>query len=207
MNIRRVALALGFSTCCCANLLAGPIILPSDVSVALTAEPSVNLQSGQRITFTISVTNHGPQPVDQLAVRSSAIYDELDVFTASSSDCEGDIILAVVDLQDSFYYLYTYYAAFQESPLAVGETRICHLNLEYTQWAPAVFPVTFAMRSYTDLDPSNNSATVTLRRAVDVKPVPALSPTWLGLLMILLMATVWIGRLSRSANPPDVSAS
>jgi hypothetical protein len=196
MNWLRVALAVGLSICSFADAGAGDVVLPSDVSVALTAEPSTNLQSGQRVTFTISVTNHGPEPVDRLAIGSSPIYDELDVFTASSSDCEGDIILAVADLENTFYFLYTYYAAFQESPLAVGETRNCHLSLDFTEWAPSVFPVTFAMSSFeTDIDPSNNSATVFLRRPIAVTSIPTLSPTWLVLLAGLLAA---VGLMRRS---------
>lgn len=201
MHTLRVVLALGFWMCGCANVSAGPIVLPSDLSVALTAEPNVNLQSGQRIAFTISVTNHGPESIDRLAIRSSSIYDELDVFSASSSDCEGDIILAVVDLEDTFYFFYTYYAAFQELPLAVGETRICHLSLDFTPWAPSVLPVTFAMMSYTDIDPSNNSATVFLRRPVAAPaPVPTLSSMSLLLLAGLLAGTFGFLR-SRSTKP------
>jgi hypothetical protein len=208
MNTLRVVLTFGFWICGGAHLAAGPIVLPSDVSVTFTAEPSVNLQSGQQVTFTISVTNHGPEPVDRLAIGSSPIYDELDVYTASSSNCEGDMILAVADLEDTFYFLYTYYAAFQEWPLTVGETRNCYLSLDFTPWAPSVFPVTFAMASFeTDLDPSNNSVTVFLRRPVAVvEPVPMLSPTWLGL-VCLLIATVGIWRTLSNARPQPFTRS
>jgi len=185
--------------CGCANVAAGPIVLPSDISVALTAEPSVNLQSGQRIMFTISATNHGPEPVNGLPIRSSPIYDELDVFTGSA-ECDDNIVLAVVDLEDTFYFTFTWFAGLPESPLAVGETRICYLSLDFTPWAPPVFPFTFAMSVVDDLDPSNNSATVFLRRPVAVAaPVPTLSPIWLGLLTCLLMAITGIyGERSRT---------
>lgn len=203
MHMLRVALALVSLICGCANVAAGDVVLPSDISVGLTAEPSDNLQSGQRVNFTISVTNHGPEPVDRLAIGSSQIYDELDVFTASSSGCDGDLILAVADLEDTFYFLYTYYAAVQESPLAVGETRTCYLNLEFTPWAPSVFPVTFAMAAFeTDLDLGNNSVTVFLRRPVAVvEPVPTLSSIWLGLLWCLLVATAGIWRTQSVHRP------
>jgi len=47
VSILRVVLPFGFWLCGYAGAAAGQIILPSDVSVALTAEPNVNLQSGQ----------------------------------------------------------------------------------------------------------------------------------------------------------------
>jgi hypothetical protein len=201
MHVLRVALALGSLICGCANVSAGDVVLPSDISVALTAVPSDNLQSGQRVNFTISVTNHGPEPVDRLAIASSPIYDELDVFTASSSGCDGDLILAVADLEDTFYFLYVYYAAFQELPLAVDETRSCYLSLDFTPWAPSIFPLTFDMSAFDDLDPSNNSATVFLRRPVAfAAPVPTLSPIWLGLLACLLMAITGILRTQSNAR-------
>jgi len=138
--------------------------------------------------------------VTRLALGSSPIYDELDVFTASSSGCDGDLILAVADLEDTFYFLYTYFAV-ADGPLAVGETRNCYLTLEFTPWAPSVFPVTFDMSSYVDLDPSNNSATVFLRRPVAIAtPVPTLSPIWLGLLTCLLMAITGIWRMQSNTQ-------
>jgi hypothetical protein len=195
MNIVRVVLALGFSLGCCERLVAGTVTLPSDVSVALTAEPNINLNSGQRITLAMSVTNHGPQPVDRLILGSSPIYDELDVFTASA-DCDYNIALAVVDLEDTFYFVYDWVPASVESPLAVGETRYCYLYLDFTPWAPLVFPVTFGFPNWLfDLDPRNNSATVFLRRPVAVvEPVPTLSPTCGGMFACLLTVIVGIWR-------------
>jgi hypothetical protein len=200
MHTLRVALALGSLICGCANVAAGPVVLPSDISVELTAEPNVNLQSGQRVNFTISITNHGPEPVTSLGLQSSPIYDELDVFTASA-DCDNHIVLAVVDLEDSFYYLYNWYAVWPDDPMDVGETRNCYLSLDFTPWAPSVFPVTFDMSSYADLDPSNNSVTVFLRRPVAVvEPVPTLSPIWLGLLGCVLVATAGLWRTQSNAR-------
>src|SRR5690348_9661318 len=105
-------------------LHAGTIPVPADISVALTAEPSSDLLSGQRITFTLAVTNHGPDPAAPVSLGSSAIYDELDVLSATS-DC-ANLALAVVDTSDGFYYAYDWFPT-DESPLAVGETRSCHI--------------------------------------------------------------------------------
>jgi len=122
-----------------------------------------------------------------VSLGSSPIYDELDVFSATA-DCGNDLVLAVVDLNDGFYYLYDWFPT-QESSLAVGETRYCYLNLEFTEWASDTFSLTFSMPDFlVDLDPSNDSATVTLQRASAVATaVPTLSPMALVLLMALTM--------------------
>lgn len=187
----------------CVSAAAGDDVLPSDISVTLTAEPHVNLLSGQRIQFTIAATNHGPEPVNGLPIRSSPIYDELDVFTASA-DCNNNIVLSVVDLEDSFYFTFSWFAARPESPLGVGETRSCVLNLDFTPWAPAVFPVTFALLAFDDLDPSNNSATVTLERAVAGAPaaVPTMSVASLLLLAAVLVALACHHGMRRLAVSP-----
>lgn len=193
MYALRAALGLGLCLAGSANVRAGTIPLPSDVSVGLTAEPASNLESGQGIAFTISVTNHGPEPVAPVSLGSSPIYDELDINTATA-DCGNDLALAVVDLNDGFYYVYDWFPT-QESPLAVGETRNCYLNLEFTEWAPDTFSLTFSMPDFlVDIDPSNNSATVTLHRRGQgsATSVPTMSPLALGMLagLLALLATV-----------------
>ncbi|MEO5625613.1 MAG: hypothetical protein ABIQ70_06375 [Dokdonella sp.] len=200
MNTLGVAFVLGLAICGSASLKAGTVALPTDVSVALTAVPSANLQPGDRITFQISVTNHGPEAVSRVVLVSSPIYNELDVSNASA-DCGNNLVLAVVDLQSSFYYLYTWAAATVESPLAVGETRNCFFRVDYTPEAPLAFPLAFGFPEWLfDLNPTNNLASVSLRRAVAVKSVPALSPAWLGLLILSLITAVWISR-DRLTNP------
>jgi len=209
MYALRVAMGLGLCWAWSMGLRAGTIPLPSDVSVALTADPETDLESGQRIAFTISVTNHGPEPVAPVSLGSSPIYDELDVFSATV-DCGNDLGLAVVDLNDGFYYVYAWFPT-QESPLAVGETRNCYLELEFTEWAPDTFSLTFSMSDYlVDLDPSNNSATVTLRRANRgiATPIPTLSPLALAMLAGLLawLASV-VRRATHNANGPQLNAA
>ena len=189
----RVALALELFLAPFGNYLrAGTIPVPADISVALTAEPSGDLLSGQRITFTLAVTNHGPEPAAPVSLGSSAIYDELDVLSATT-DC-ANLALAVVDTSDGFYYVYDWFPT-DESPLAVGKTRSCNINLEFTEWAPDTFLFGFSMPDFlVDLDPSNNSATVTLRRASQgsgAASVPTLSPF---ALVVLASALLWYAR-------------
>ena len=171
---------------CC---VAGSVVLPSDVAVGLTANPSSALEAGQRITFNISVKNNGSVPVDRVVLTSSPIYDELDTTTASA-ECEGNLVLAVVDLGSSFYYLYTWSAATSTTPLAAGETRVCTLNIDYTPMAPAIFPVTFGFPNWlSDPNPANNAASVSLLKAVATPaPVPTLAGWWQLVMALALLA-------------------
>jgi hypothetical protein len=169
---------------------AGPITIPSDVSVSLSAEPIANLQAGDVVSFTISVTNNGPEPVHPLSLGSSPILDELDVF-GSTADCDYRLVLGVADGRFDYYYFYTWFPILlKDDPLPVGATFFCYFTVPYTQWAPNEFPVTFNIPEtvFIDLDPSNNSATVTLHRAGQgaVTPVPTLSPASLSILVALL---------------------
>lgn len=165
--------------------VAGTVPVPADGSVGLTAEPTVGLMLGQPITFTMSATNHGPQPIESLGMLSSRFTDELD-FSGASSDCQG-LVLMVGDGKDFVDYAY-YWSATFGVPIAVGETRTCHLTLTVGAGAPATWTFGFEIPSiFVDLDPTNNSAFVTLRRGV-VQPtvVPTLSPLLLSLLAGLL---------------------
>lgn len=194
MHVLRLSLAVGLAAAS-STAVAGPIVIPSDLSVSLTAEPSADLRAGDVVSFTISTTNNGPEPVDRFALESSSIVDELDVLGATV-DCDDHLFLTVVDLENGFYYTYIWQLVLPgEPPLQVGETRNCHFAIPYTASAPAEFSVTFSPGSaFTDLDPSNNSATVILRRQESVaRAVPASSIASLALLAVLLMSTALAG--------------
>lgn len=185
MHALRAALVLGFCLAGSANLSAGTILLPADVSVSLAAEPSSNLHSGQRIAFTLSVTNHGPEPAAPVSFGSSPMVDEFDPYTGSS-DCGNTLGLIVVDQNDGFYYEFSWVPTLELPPLQVGETRYCYINLDYTEWAPDTFELTFELSNFiVDLDASNNSATVTLQRApAGSPPVPLPLTSISGLLLL-----------------------
>jgi hypothetical protein len=72
--------------------------------------------------------------------------------------------------------------------LEVGETRSCHLTLPLSPNAPAVWNFGFEIPNFfVDIDPTNNSASVTLRRALEpARPIPALSTAILALLACLI---------------------
>ena len=100
-----------------------------------------------------------------------------------------------MDYEDHFSYELVWYPLGLENladQLQVGETRVCNFTAPYTQWAPVAFVVTFAS-NLVDLDQSNNSVSLVLRRAVlaaSATPVPTLSPLALGLLAALLAVSV-----------------
>lgn len=185
MHALRFVSGLGFCLAASASVGAGTISLPADVSVNFTAEPDSDLQSGQRIAFMLSVTNHGPEPAARISFGSSPIRDELDLSTITA-DCGNTLGFIVVDLNDGFYYEFSWAPTLELPPLQVGETRTCHFYLDYTEWAADTFPLTFDLRSYiVDLDASNNSATVTLQRApAGSPPVPLPSISIVGLLLL-----------------------
>ncbi|MGA9421142.1 MAG: hypothetical protein WBW61_02205 [Rhodanobacteraceae bacterium] len=158
-----------------------PIVVPADVSVGFTAQQSTELVPGQSINFTLSVTNHGPEPVDRLALFSTTFVDEFDIHDAST-DCQN-LVTAVGD-GEGFYYLFLWFPT-DQGTLAVGETLSCQLRLVLTSQAPAVFPFGFfiPLDGFVDINPDNDSVTVYLRRAA--APIPSQSP-----LMLLLLATL-----------------
>lgn len=182
---RWLVMLLGCFLCMPASIGAGTVTLLSDISIDLTAEPPSELQPGQEITFTITVTNHGPEPVDRVILGSSAIREELDVYS-TSSNCDNTLALSVVDLVDGYYFQYDWLAASPSSPLAAGAKRSCSFSLVYLDGAPDLFPVSFGYPNWLfDLNNDNNSAVITLGRGtVDVEPIalPLLSPGWLLLL-------------------------
>lgn len=177
--------ALGLALCLADPVSAGTIPIAADVSVSFTAEPTSNLHAGQRIAFTLSVVNHGPEPAAPVSFGSSPIRDELDLVTGTGA-CSDTLGLAVVDQSDGFYYAYSWAPTFERPPLQVGETRTCRFYLDYTEWAPDTFALTFELSNYiADLDDSNNSAIVTLQRAPagsPPAPVPSISLSALLLL-------------------------
>ena len=195
--MRALRIALGSWLCLASsmNASAGTISLPADVSLSFTAEPHGNLQSGQRIAFTLSVTNHGPEAASPVRFGSSPIFDELDLSTATT-DCGNTLGLAVVDLNDGFYYQYSWAPTLKLPPLQVGESRACHINLGLSEWAPDTFALTFALSSHiVDLDASNNSATVILQRAPAGSP-PAPVPS-ISIGGMLLLAAALLGVVTR----------
>lgn len=194
------------TTAIAGSVTAGNVVeLPSDVSVSLIAEPTLELEPWDSVTFTISVTNNGPEVVDRLGLMSSFFVDELDVSTGSVGACEGDLGAAVSDFIGGYEYFIIWYPVLPWDPafltLDVGETRTCQFSMPLTSAAPSIYPFSFFIpSSLSDLDASNNSATVTLHRATgsDAVPIPALSPFPLCILATLLTGLAWAARTRNS---------
>lgn len=168
--------------------LAG-VAIPSDVSIDVQASQSSNLHPGDRITFTVTATNNGPSIISEWVFRSAPIYDELDIGSIST-DCFGQFIVSVVDLENSFYYLLNWYPP--DQPVQVGESIVCHVSMDYTAYAPPIYQFGYSLSSYlTDLDPSNNASFVSLRRAAAPPlAIPASSRLSLFALFLALATAV-----------------
>ena len=169
---------------------AAEVVIPSDLSVHLSAQPAVNIEPGEPIVFTLTITNHGPEPVNHVGFISSDFYDQIDL-NFGGADCKG-IVLSVAD-GETFHFNYSWYPTLFDGPLAVGESRTCHITLALTHQAPPIWSLGFSLRTFfEDINPSNNAATVILRRG-EAAPttVPSHSPLTLLLLVMGLLATAW----------------
>ena len=203
------SLLLTATTVVAGSALAGNTVeLPSDVSVSLVAEPTAGLEPGDTVTFTISVTNHGPEVVDRLTLSSSFFVDELDVFAGSIVACEGPLLVAVADFIGGYEYWIDWDPVSATDPalltLDVGETRTCVFNMPLTSAAPDLYPFSFGLAGFlSDLDPSNNSVTVWLRRAPAGIPAPAPVPFSPAAFLILAMCMAAIGSRKALRSRPS----
>jgi len=184
-----------------ASASAGTWVIPADISVSMTAEPSINLVTGQPIHFTITSTNHGPGLALPLVVSSSEFDNEFDLGNASA-ECVEILALAVGDSEFGSSYYYDWYVAIF-TPLHPGQTRTCHLTLPLSANAPDAFTFTWAIPDFfIDNDASNNSASVTLRRATAAPTtLPALSAPALLALGSLMLLLGWARLRGSPRNP------
>ena len=178
----------------CEVAFGGNVILPSDVSVSLQAEPSTDLQPGQPIRLTITVTNNGPVVLNDLGLESANAYpDQIDQ-THPDTDC-GDMVRSVTDGATTYWYNLTWYPTDsspltpRDSPLGVGESRSCHVTISLVPSAPQTVPFDFHLNPYwSDPNPTNDVGRVTLQRAAAiVAPIPVGSPESLTSIAILLL--------------------
>jgi hypothetical protein len=183
------------------------IVLPSDVGVTLTASPTTNLQPGQPIDMTLTVTNYGPADVPDLVLDSSVFVDE--IYFVSTNPDECFLVTFVLDPASGppEYYVEWWLAGLGGTlpPFPPGSTT-CHFQIALTQSAPSTYQFGFGLSpSYeTDPNPANDFATVTLQRAPPPlpTPLPTLS-TW----MLLLLAGLSAGLAANALKRPRRSAS
>ena len=185
-----------------ASASAGTWVIPADISVSMTAEPRTNLVTGQPIHFTITATNHGPLPAPILDIFSSEFVNEFDLSNATA-DCDGILALVAGDTEFGYFYFYDWIVV-TAAALHPGKARTCHLTLPLSANAPAAFTFTWAIPDFfIDNDSSNNSASVTLRRATAAPAtLPALSAPSLLTLGSLMLLLGW-ARLRGSLRNPQ----
>jgi Domain of unknown function DUF11 len=197
----RLSLALSLAIVATSGV-AGEGELPGDVSVALSATPRVNLVPGQRVEFTVTVTNLGPAEIAQpFLLSSSMIVDELDTGYTESSDCV--VITEVVDLRNGGSYYLLNWEVIGLPPdvqtLEVGGSVTCRFSEAVTSAFPPNFLFGMSLATlWTDPNPNNNSVSVLLQRA----PIAAPAMTVWALLVLAgsLMLTGAIGYIRRRAK-------
>jgi len=192
----------------CAQLRAQQQI-PADIGVTMTASPSTGLHTGQVIDITLTATNSGPDPADQLELESSWFYHEFAITQIDLVACyQFGGAMSESEPHPWFvaFWILSGVPGTGMQPLAVGETRTCYFQLVLMADAPAVTPFTFGVSTYfSDINPSNNSATVYLRRAVPSIPLLGMSGMLLLVMMVAMAGAVTLGRRRSSAervHPP-----
>jgi hypothetical protein len=180
--------------------------LPSDVGVTLTASPTTNLQPGQPIDMTLTVTNYGPADVPILFVESSMFADEMYFVSTNWDECLIDEIGADPASGPETFIAEWDLAGFSLwgtlPPFPPGSAT-CHFQIALTSNAPPIYQFSFGLSALEpDPNPTNDVATVTLQRAPapPPTPLPTLS-TWMLLLLAGLSAGLAANALKRSRCP------
>ncbi|HMM67858.1 MAG TPA: hypothetical protein PKC03_13050 [Dokdonella sp.] len=164
------------------------LVLPTDIAVRMTASQTKNLVIGEPIDFFVFVTNNGPEPASELILISTDLRDEFNISATQVVDCNS--LAALISDPPDPYYNFWWFPTSMQPPLAVGETRECHLRMALFDLAPGEFTFGFRLpNSWEDLDASNNNASVVLRRGlIEPVAVPTLSTTLLLVLAGLIAA-------------------
>jgi hypothetical protein len=179
------------------------LVLPSDVGVTMTASPTTDLQPGQPIDMTLTVTNYGPAAVPILVLDSSVYVDEMYLVSQNAAECY--LVLDVADLPNGTEeFLIQWPVAGLGGVLPPFPTGAitCHFQITLTPSAPSRYSFSFGLSSSFEIDPnpSNDRATVVLQRAPPPPVlVPALSRAMLLLLAGLLAATAGLAHQASRA--------
>jgi hypothetical protein len=206
------AIALGLSLLFGAEFaFAGNIVLPSDVSVDLSAAPTQELTPGEAIDVVVTVTNHGPEDLPAVIVHGQRYVNEIELLSVDSNECF--VYIVVEDLNNGFDYLITWMVANEVGGTApilhAGEVRTCHMQLALTDAAPAVYTLSFGLLTplFSDPNPANDQSSVELRREGSTTiALPATSTIGAWLLGLFLASFAGIelagrGKFSHRCSP------
>jgi len=187
-------LLCGFSV----SVYAGnEVPVPADIRVTLTANPSEHLIPGEPIQAVLTVTNLGPDPVQNLIIQSASFVNEYDI---TAFDCQ-DFLLVVQDQGNGGYsYVVIWFAVgqlfSQTTQLDVGQSLTCNMTFVLTRAASLNYNVSFGLpNDYIDVNPSNDTGTVTLQQ--DVPTVPAMGKVSLAILLFMMAVTAAVTLLRR----------
>jgi hypothetical protein len=165
--------------------------IPSDVSVQFGAQPDSGIEPGELIEFNVTVTNNGPEVVGDISLISSEFYGEIDV-NSGTQNCT--LVLAVGNGTDPVpsgadittdaskggepFFIYFWFPFYDGGPLEVGESRTCTFSRPSTSLMPPVWSFSFGLQIsyFEDLNPANDTSTVTLRRGTLPTQLPMLTP-------------------------------
>jgi len=169
------------------------VVVLSDVSVTFTAVPTSGLVVGQPIDFTLTVTNIGPNQINDLLVESSNFVFEFGAFSQVTGDCF--LLTRVSDTTTGFFYNLDWFVTGSSTgskPLAVGQTVTCHFRTSLSSSAPTTTLFSFGLPSYyTDVNPANSRATVTLQEVLPVVPtISRLAEMLLGALLLAVGSSI-----------------
>lgn len=176
--------------------------LPSDVGVEVVASSEV-ASPGQPFSITMSVTNHGAVPVELVYFASNELRDAYLDLPNVNPTCV--LLTSVGDGTEGVFYYFTWMVGmFGEGPLKPGERRQCSFTTALTTDAPPQVVIAFEMTfNFSDSDPNNDRAAVTVRRG---DPVPVLvstnSTAAMTLLAVFLTFVAGLGLRFGNARRP-----
>ena len=184
-------LGLGASAC------FADLSLPSDIAVTLSADKTTNLKAGDRITFTMTATNDGPQPLTYFSINGPHIFTEFNRPGLNWNDCPMLTDTGDTDFGPFWVLVWFPSGLCSENPVAPSEVRTCHFTLIVGDGLPANYTFTVGLGTYfSDTDSTNNTASVSLQRAI--AQIPALSTFSLILLSFLLLGLAGQARLPKT---------
>jgi hypothetical protein len=173
---------------CFASASVWAVTVPADIKVTLTANQTDHLVPGQPIHASLTITNLGPNPVQNLIVQSAPVVNEYEI---AAIDC-NHFFLVVHELNNGGYFYQEVWFAVgainsQTTQLDVGQSLTCNITLSLTTAAPLSYTFSFGLPTdYIDVNPSNDVGSVVFQH--DVPTVPAMG--WVSSVILLFLIAI-----------------